>query len=201
MTGSDSAESKFEYPVLTKFLGTLNYPVLKTLKNELKANAASIISDLEGGQNVHLGLVLTDVEYAVVCATHPYVRHKQPSAPTFGTGTPQHEVIQLRQDYKEAKELFREMVMLEKLLLKMLSQAVPSMYLNKFCNKHSNALEKTIPEILDFLFTTYGKISEEKLLTEEQNLRVRVFEITDPMIVMYNEVDDLIELGIAAKNP
>ena len=83
----------------------------------------------------------------------------------------------------------------------MLSWAVPSMYLKKFRNKHSNALDKTIPEILEFLFSTYGKISEEKLLTEEQNLRARVFEITDPMIVMYNEVDDLIELGIAAQNP
>ena len=184
MTGSDSVESKFEYPVLTKILGTLNYPALKTLKNELKANAASIISDLGGGQNGHLGLVLSDVEYAVVCANDPYIRHTQPTAPTFVTATPQHEVIRLRQDFKEEKELFREMVMLEKSLLKMLSQAVPSMYLKKFRNKHSNALEKTIPEILDFLFTTYGKISEEKLLTEEQNLRARVFEITDPMILL-----------------
>ena len=99
MTGSDSVESKFEYPVLTKILGTLNYPALKTLKNELKANAASIISDLGGGQNGHLGLVLSDVEYAVVCANDPYIRHTQPTAPTFVTATPQHEVIRLRQDF------------------------------------------------------------------------------------------------------
>ena len=50
-------------------------------------------------------------------------------------------------------------------------------------------------------FSTYGKISEEELLIDGHNFRARVFEITEPMIVMYNEVDELIELGVAATNP
>ena len=39
------------------------------------------------------------------------------------------------------------------------------------------------------------------MLTEEQNLQARVFEITEPMIVMYNEVDDLVEFGTVANTP
>ena len=64
MTGS--VEDKFEYPVLTKVIGTLKYSSLKTIKDELKTNAACIHSELGGGQNGHLGLVLTHTEYTNV---------------------------------------------------------------------------------------------------------------------------------------
>ena len=47
MTGS--VEDKFEYPVLTKVIGTLKYSSLKTIKDELKTNAACIHSELRGG--------------------------------------------------------------------------------------------------------------------------------------------------------
>ena len=47
----------FEYPVLTKITGILNYPVIKKLKDEIKANAVFVYSELGGGQNDHLGLV------------------------------------------------------------------------------------------------------------------------------------------------
>ena len=69
-----SVEEKFETPVLTKIHGPLNYLGLKTIKDELKTNAASIHSELGGGANGHLGLVLTPLEYAQVSVT-PYVRH------------------------------------------------------------------------------------------------------------------------------
>ena len=42
--------TNFEYPVLTKISGQPNYELLKTLKNELKANAASVPSNLGGGE-------------------------------------------------------------------------------------------------------------------------------------------------------
>ena len=52
-------EDLFEFQVLTKLLGPLNYRVLKLLKDELKSNAACVDSDLGGAANGHLGLILT----------------------------------------------------------------------------------------------------------------------------------------------
>ena len=49
-----SIEDKFEFPVLTKVHGPLKYPALKIIKDEIKANTASIHSKLGGGQNGHL---------------------------------------------------------------------------------------------------------------------------------------------------
>ena len=61
-------EDKFEYPVLTKVHGSLDYNALKTIKDQLKTNATAIYSDLGGGAHGHLGLVLTPQEYALVSA-------------------------------------------------------------------------------------------------------------------------------------
>ena len=139
-------EDKFEYTVLTKVHGILDYASLKLIKDELKANAASIISDLGGGTNGHLGLVLTPAEYALISPT-PYVRYLQPQPLNIVGTTTQHNAIRMRDDYKEDLRLFREMIALEKALQKLLSHAVPAIYMKSFCNRSSNAINMAIPTI------------------------------------------------------
>ena len=67
----------FEYPMLTKIEGKLDFRRLKLLCDEVKANASSVYSDLGGGQHGHLGLVSTTPQYALASAI-PYVRHVHP---------------------------------------------------------------------------------------------------------------------------
>ena len=144
-------EDRFEYTVLTKVHGILNYASLKLIKDELKANAASIISDLSGGINGHLGLVLTPAEYALISPT-PYIRYLQPQPLDIMATTTQHNTNHLREHYKEDLCLFREMIALEKALLKLLSHAVPAIYIKSFRNRSSNAINIDIPTILITLF-------------------------------------------------
>ena len=51
MSGTNIAykTTNFEYPNLTKISGQSNYELLKSIKDELKANAASGASNLGGG--------------------------------------------------------------------------------------------------------------------------------------------------------
>ena len=191
----------FEYPTLTTALGGLSYQTLKIIKNELKTNAAVIDSDLGGKANGHLGLILTDVEYALVATTTPYVRHTMPSTPTFDDKPSQHEAIRRRDDFKEKKRLFKEMLSLEKALIQQLSKAIPDMYLKRFRNKDSNAIDKPISFILSHLFLNYGQVPEEHLREEEAKLLAKVFDLTQPLILMFNEVDELVDLAVAANIP
>ena len=50
-TNIDYVDTYFEFPTLTKIHGEPTYFHLKELKNELKANAASVTSDLGGGSS------------------------------------------------------------------------------------------------------------------------------------------------------
>ena len=100
----DYTKTNFEYPVLTKITTKPDYASLLIIKDELKANAASVQCDLGGGQNGYLGLVLTAAEYRFVTRI-PFVRPAHPGnvPPTGGTN---HETIVLRDGYKEEMRIF-----------------------------------------------------------------------------------------------
>ena len=57
---------RFKYLELTKIHDCPNHKSLKTIKNEMKTNAAVVSSSLAGGTHGLFGLVLTPVENAVV---------------------------------------------------------------------------------------------------------------------------------------
>ena len=78
----DYAQTYFKYPSPTPISGEPTNKALKRLKNELRANASSVESDLGGGDHGYLGLVLTDVEYANVTNT-PFVAPNFPGTLTI----------------------------------------------------------------------------------------------------------------------
>ena len=68
----DYINTDFEYPTLDKIHGQPTYTTLTNLKKQVKSNAESVTSDLDGGcKRPFIGLVLTPAEYAEVSAT-PY---------------------------------------------------------------------------------------------------------------------------------
>ena len=83
----DYINSVFEYPVLTKVIGKPTYPSLKTIKNELKANAGKVQCELGGSNNGLLGLLLSNTEQALV-DPRLYVRPIHPG-PIIRVGTTQ----------------------------------------------------------------------------------------------------------------
>ena len=53
----------FEFPELTRIVREPSTATLITLLNEVKSNAMSVHSDLGGGENGHLGLVVSPATY------------------------------------------------------------------------------------------------------------------------------------------
>ena len=75
---ADYAASYFKYKTPTPIQGAPTNKTLERLKQELRANASSVESDLGGGDHGYLGLVLTDAKYATVTAT-PFVPPTYPA--------------------------------------------------------------------------------------------------------------------------
>ena len=199
-TNIDYINTSFEYPVLSKIQGQPTYPTLKTIKDKLKANATSVPTDLGRGSNRHLGLVLTLVKYALVDSIS-YVEPAHPGTLIIPVGTTQHESTRLREEHKEAVQLFREVTNVKKALLKQLGQAVLTVYLKRFRNTQTNTITTPLPVLLEHLFTTYGAIEEEDLREKETSLRAKVFDICEPLDELFNKVVELQELATASRNP
>ena len=166
----------------------------------MKSNTASVTTDLGGGTHGHLGLVLTPAEYTVVSAV-PYVRLAHPGNGIIPPGTAQHEATHLQSNHQAAIRLFRETVDVKKALIKQLVAAIESKYLKRLCNVNSNAIDIDLHAILTHLFERYGSVDEDNLMDVEEKVKTLDYNPSDPLVSVYNDVEELARLGTAANNP
>ena len=170
MTSSNNIDyinSSFKFPVSTKVQGRTDYEQLKVIKDELKANASSIVPDIGEGANERLCLILTGLEYVFVSPV-PYVRLVHPGTLIIPAETPNWQATVMQEDHKEAIRIFNEVTNVDKDKLKRLGKALPKLYLNRFRNTHLNTVSTDITTVLDHLFIAHGDI-EPELLDEKKS--------------------------------
>ena len=93
------------------------------------------------------------------------------------------------------------MIAVEQCLTKKLGQALAEFYLLGFRNIHTNTIITDILTLLEHLFTTYGSIATEELQEKVDTLRHKVIDIAQPLIIMYNDVNELKDLATTSGNP
>ena len=116
-----------------------------------------------------MGAVLTPPQYALV-SQHPYVPSPHPGVLQILPGTAQHEAIRLRAEHVDAIALYRECLDIEQALINQIVHAIDDEYLQELRNDTTNAIEGSIPEIMDFLFTAFGDMEPEDISKMEETL-------------------------------
>ena len=190
----------FATKTLPRIHGEPDYPQLKILKDHLKANASRVTSELGGGGHGHLGLILTPAEYATVSGT-PYIRPHHPGALIIPPGTTQHASQVLRDTHKKQVTLFHQTIDLDNALKKQITDALDKEYYDDLLDRTTNTILQPIPDILDFLFTNFGEVESGTLIAEHGRVREMKFTIQDQLPTLYTAIEDLAELGRAARNP
>jgi hypothetical protein len=85
-SGINCRETYFEFPELTKVRGEPTSELLFKLRNDLKANAKSVCSNLSDGDHGHLALILSDAQCALLTVP-PFIRPVFPGALVIPHGT------------------------------------------------------------------------------------------------------------------
>ena len=145
-------------------------------------------------------MVLTPAEYTTVNAT-AYNRPTHPGPLVIAPGTAQHEATRLRTEHKEAIRLFRETIDVEKALIKQIVAAVEPKYLKSLRDTNSNAINVPVHAVLTHLFNKYGEVNADTLMDIEDKTKAMEYNLVDPLIVVFNEIEELARLGTAADNP
>ena len=197
---ADYINGYFEFPILDKIHGEPNYKSLKTLKKQLKANAQCIPSELGGGNHGHLVLVLSPQEYTQVSNT-AYVRPVHPGQYVPQPGLFQHEAMRLHLEHMERHRVFKEANNVEKALIKQIVAAIDAEYLKALRNTTTNTINLTIPDLLAYLFSTYGYVAPSEVDEEEQKLKTFYWNPYDPPVLMFNAIEDFESLAAAANLP
>ena len=191
-------ETLFTYPDLTPIHGEPSYETLKVLHNQLKANARAVRTSLGGGQHGYLALVVSQEQYAIVSAT-PFVRPEHPGVLTIPPFQLQHIVAETTARHNEAVRLYHECNNVEQALRQQIVKAVDESFLLALKDRTTQTILAPIHDIIQFLFTNHGKVTQAKLQDEEQVVKSFAFNPNDPIDVVFNKIEDLLDLSVAAK--
>ena len=189
--------SFFNYKTLTPIQGTPNNKTLKSLKQELRANASSVETDLGGGDHGFLGLVLTDAEYALISPT-PFDAPEYLAALTIPPGTNQIETLNLREQHKEGRRSYYACKNVEKALQRHIQDAIEDKFLESLVDEDTQLIQEDVPAVLKYLFDLYGKVPSEEVKQKETEIRAMLFHPASPMILLYNAIEKLKTMGEAA---
>ena len=74
-------------------------------------------------------------------------------------------------------------------------EAIEPMYLQALCNSVTNSLTSTIPDIFTWIINTYGQLSETHMLSCKQNLTAFTYDTTQPVNIVFNEIDRYCDLA------
>jgi hypothetical protein len=203
-SGINYRETYFEFPELSKVRGEPTSESLFMLRDELKANAKSVYSNLSDGDHGHLALVLSDAQHALLTAL-PFIRPIFLGALVVPPNTSGPMAAAMKEEaHQERIQLFREVQGVEKALIQQILQAVEAPYLSSIRDRDSNSLRGTVHDILTHLQEVCGRVSPQMLEDRDNDLRSKVYDPQQPIDIVFNAVEDYVDfadLGHQALSP
>ena len=193
-------ETYFLKPDLSPIIGKPTFESLYQLIVDLQANAQSVHSNLGGGANGHLGLIMTPTQYAIHSTT-PYVRPTHPGTLTIPGGTTRLVAEEMERNHAESLRVFHEVRGVEQALIQQLVTAIDNKYLIAFKNRATGQFNGTLVDVIQHLRTTYGKISPAQLITYETEVTTMTYDPTTPIDLVFSKIDDLLMYGEFANCP
>ena len=205
MSGNSSIpnyrETTFEYADLSHINGEPTYDSLTILFNQLKANARSVRTSLGGGSHGCLGLLLSPAQYTTIAHTTPFIYPIHPGPLNVPAFQLPHVTQQITSQHSENIRIFNECGNVAQALRKQVVAAIDPAYLAVIKNRQTNTITLRLHEIIDFLFRNFGRVTPANLADAEQQLLAWSFDPNLPIVLLYNKIDDLMDLANAAGSP
>ena len=196
----DFKNTHFDYPELSRIVGEPTLGALLTLRNQIKANAQTVETTLGGGAHGHLGLVVSAIVYEAIDGTVPYERPQLPVLDIQPTDT-QYQIAQQRHQYSEDLQQYRDVQAMERTIIQQIVAAIEPKYLRALRDRGTNRINKTIPQILKYLFDTFGDITPKEFKQLRDQVESMIFDPSEPVDTIFAEIEDLENIADMAENP
>ena len=64
-----------------------------------------------------------------------------------------------------------------------------------------NTIQASVPTVLAYILTTYGTIDPEALMERKLKVCEKSYDLMEPLVTIYNEIEELEHFGVAVINP
>ena len=174
---------------LTLIVGEPTYQTLKELKDQLKANAASIPTTLGGGNHGYLSLILSPAAYATISPT-AFVEPAYPGQhPAIPAGTNAANTSAIIRRHTEDTRQWREFKNVSTALKNQLLSAVDDIYVRALRDRHVGYMNQSIRNLLTHLFNNYGNITQLELEDSDTKIRA-LWDPNSPFDCLVQQLED-----------
>ena len=201
---ADVLESFPEIP--TKISGQPTYQTLRTLRDVLKTNAASVDTVLGGGTYGHLGLILPPSVYDQIVpplhpGTHAWV---DPVNPGINPAIPANATPDVAADYRanhqELRRVWKLCQHVNAALRKQILSTVDEIYLRAIKQPHTGFSSVPARDMLLYLFRVYGTITPQALADNDRLFR-QDWDPTTPFETLIDQIETAQEFATDGLQP
>ena len=174
---------------LTPIVRELTYATLKTLKDQLKPNAASVPTTLGSGNHGYLILILSPAAYATISPTafiKPAYPRQHPAIPA-GTNAANTSAI-IRRHTEDIRQ-WREFKNVSTTLKNQLLSTVEDIYVRALRDHHVGYMKQSISNLLTHLFENYGNITQLELEDNDTKMRA-LWDPNSPFDCLVKQLED-----------
>ena len=97
----------------------------------------------------------------------------------------------MRETHNEVITLYRKCKNVEKALLHHIQTAVEGNPIDFMVNDDTSLIEEDVPTVLEYLFTTYEKVTAKEVKEKEHECLNISFNPADPMITIFCPIEQL----------
>jgi len=191
----------FRYETLTKIKGEPDLETLMVLRRQIYANAAAV-PNVHHGKLGFLGLVMSREEYA----RHTNIPFERPGPVqkvlSLDVEDTQYNELQQRErqyQREQAYEYMTECKQLETTILDQICEAIDEVYILAHMDPMTGLVTCTIPDLIHYLFDTYGYISPVELEMKRSEVTQFHFTAETPMDVIFYKINSFARLSEQAK--
>ena len=196
----EAIKEGFPHQSIPKQPGEPTYESIRTIHRLLKANAASMPSDLGGGAHGLLGLTLNGTVYTAVTGhvfTLPVFPGSTPTIPARSTGDVTRRIERI---HRESLRVYREVERTDQALKQQLLGAFDDMYLKAQKDAHIGYGNTSTLNLITHLYDSYGNITQIELSENETRMKAP-YDITTPIENLFAQIDEAVEFADAGNAP
>lgn len=196
----DSLLEGFPHTTVPPILGQPSYETITNVLRLLNSNAASVQSELGGGQLGHLGLTVSPAVYATLSAD-PFVVPPNPGP----TGTvPAHatapQITETHRAHQELLRIWRKANNVDMAIKHQLIAAVEPMFLRAIMHRHTGFASVTTRALIVHLMTSYGQITPTELAANDIRYRA-AYDPSQPIELLFGQIEDAMDYADAGGSP
>jgi hypothetical protein len=179
----------FTNPVPPKIENEHTFEDIQITTLLLNANAISIPSMAGGGAHGHLGIIMSQVEYAAVTVS-PWVEPFNPNAiPIIPPDTNAVDEAQLARMHADFCHIYTNLINVDQALKKLILEAYDNIYTSQLEDYLLQYAKRSALEILMHLKQNYGFINPTQL-TDNYNNMTAPINFQDPIEMLFKQIED-----------